>query len=112
MPYLNPARKPPTRAPPLGRHQQRSSTPADHPRSGLVPVSSTPPQERKEAWGPSLPRGGFAGGEPFGDAELEPLVLLDLEPLGLDLEQRAAQEMLALQRHGDHLQRLLDGAGR
>ena len=41
-----------------------------------------------------LASGGFAGGEPFHDSELEAFAPLDLEPLGLDLAQRAAQHML------------------
>jgi histidine kinase/DNA gyrase B/HSP90-like ATPase len=40
--------------------------------------------------------GGFAGGEPFDDAELEPVALLDLESRGLDVAQRTAGEVLAL----------------
>jgi hypothetical protein len=48
-----------------------------------------------------LARRGLAGGESFGEPEVEPLMLLDLESPGLHMEQRAAQEVLALQRHGD-----------
>jgi hypothetical protein len=57
----------------------------------------------------------FTGGEPFGDAELESLVLLDRESLDLHVPDRAAGEMLVLRRHGDHVERPLDcpdGPGR
>jgi Pyridoxamine 5'-phosphate oxidase len=55
---------------------------------------------------------GFAGGEPFNESELEPLAPLDLQSLGLDLAQRAAQVALFLERHGDDLDVPLEGADR
>jgi hypothetical protein len=42
--------------------------------------------------------GRLAGGEPFGESELEPLTLFDLEPFGLDVAERTAQEVLSLER--------------
>jgi len=44
---------------------------------------------------------GFAGGESFDDAELEPVTCFDGQAGGLDGVQRAAQEVFAAVRHGD-----------
>jgi hypothetical protein len=57
-----------------------------------------------------LARGRFAGGEPFGESELEALTPVDLKPFGLDLAEGAAQEMLSLERHGDDFEDPLNGA--
>ena len=56
-----------------------------------------------------LPRGRFARREPLNEAELEALALLDPEPLRLDVAERAAQEVLPLQRHREHFEKPLDG---
>src|SRR6266487_6751798 len=58
-----------------------------------------------------LGAGGFARGEPFGEPELETLTAFDGESLSLDLVQGAAQEVLALERHGEGFEYALDGAG-
>jgi hypothetical protein len=55
---------------------------------------------------------GFAGGQPFHKAELEALALLYLQAFSQDLTQRAAQEVLSLEAHGDHLDEPLYEPGR
>ena len=74
---------------------------------------------QQQGSGPSIPRdtpalvgGRLAGGEPFDESQLEPLAPDDLEAFGADLAQRAAGEMLALQRHGDGFDGPLGGTDR
>ena len=55
---------------------------------------------------------GFAGREAFDDPEREPLVVFDREARSQDGVVRAAQEVFAGLRHGDHLQETLRGAHR
>src|SRR5215831_7029244 len=57
-----------------------------------------------------LCRVGFAGGEAFDEPELEPLAPGDVEAFGVYVAKRAAQVVLALQRHADDLGGPLDGA--
>jgi hypothetical protein len=57
-----------------------------------------------------LVRGRSAAGEPFGEPELEALAAFDRESLRLDVVQRAAQEVLALERHRDDFKHPLHGA--
>src|SRR5438034_1267734 len=54
--------------------------------------------------------GRFPGYEPFDDAELGALAVLDCESLGLCGQQRASQEMLVGKRDGNSLERPLDRA--
>jgi hypothetical protein len=56
--------------------------------------------------------GGLTGGEPLNHPGLEAFALLDLEPCGLDLAQRAAQHVLSLQRHGGQFEDALQAADR
>src|SRR2546427_427497 len=55
--------------------------------------------------------GGFARDEPFDQAELEALALLDGQATGLDLVEGPAQEVFAGQPNGDQLQQPLQAAG-
>jgi hypothetical protein len=64
----------------------------------------------RQGW--PLASDGFAGGEPFDKVELEALALLYLEAFSPDLAQRAAQEVLALEAYGDHLDEPLYEPGR
>jgi len=52
---------------------------------------------------------GFAGGEAFDDAELEPVVPLDVQAGGLHAVQRTAPEVFTAQGDGDQLDQPLHG---
>ena len=67
-----------------------AATPRAHPGMGAE-RGSAPPRACLR---------GSARGEPFDDAQLETLALLNTEPFGPDLMERTAQEVLSLERHG------------
>ena len=71
-----------------------AGTPGAHPGIRAERGSATP---RACLLGPT-------GREPFDDAQLESLAALDTEPLGPDLMQRPAQEVLSLEWHGYYLE--------
>ncbi len=54
----------------------------------------------------------LAGGQPFDDAELEPVMVFDGERQGLHVPDRAAPEVLAADRDAGQLDQRLRGAGR
>ena len=54
-------------------------------------------------------RGGFAGDEPFDEAEPESLHLFDVEPGRAHLGEGAAQEMFPTERDGDGFEQALYG---
>ncbi|MEU0164091.1 hypothetical protein ABZ214_01210 [Streptomyces iakyrus] len=56
-----------------------------------------PSSAANPVWQGSGDAGRFAGGEAFNDAQLEPVVLLDVQTSSLDVPQRSAPEVIISQ---------------